>query len=400
MWFTIVAISTFCVLILAVGIFGIPRFFVKLLPIAVALISVIAMTVSIILESYGPIGFAIVVILVSVFYFFFGATSSQYTGVVLAHIQKRFLSWHILASLFVALIVISFLAVFFGYFIWFVLIAQFSGALYAVALVFFWLTVRVFGEVIYQIVSHFAAINCFARGHSDFHGNIEPLNAIRRALFQNFGIACFNGIILPLVGPFYSCAHVTAEDLAVRLEFLPGGLGKIIARLYGCIHVRAVSTCMELDKRFEWPERRGSVYSAVYGVPRVEGCRRIAENAAMKYARVLDRLCCVDNLLGFAGLGMETVAGFLAWAVAGRLFHADDASEIDDWAVRRIVGALGFFTAFAVLHILRLTVGGLVDTLFVCCVEGWSKLHDPDFTDFLEAQYIGAIRRAPISQEN
>jgi hypothetical protein len=382
-WFAIFVPPLFLVSIELLSLCFAPLLFLRIAALAASGISGVAMVAAICLKSYGSIGFAIVTALVGTFYCLFVSQGIEYAQMVVKEIMKRTISRHIIISLVLVLIVVSLLSVFFGFIAWNAALAGWSVIVHVLVIILFWAVIRVAGEVTYQLCASFATDNFFTVGRSDFHDSIDAGTALRRAIFQNFGISCFNGVVLPLVGPWYTCAHLPSRDLEARLEFLPAAIRARVLGIYRPIHKAGVRACVALDAFFAWPERRGSVYSAIFGVPRAEGCRRAAENVAFKYARVLDRLCFIDSLLGFVALALETAIGFLSWAIGGAI--------LDRWHARRLAGAWGFFTAFALFHVTRLAVGGLVDAFFVCYVEGRQKLLDPEFEEYLDAQYVAAI---------
>jgi hypothetical protein len=327
-------------------------------------------------------------------YFKFVRLDVDYADRILKEVTARIISLLIPVSLIAALVTVSLISVLFGFIVRNAYLASQSAIVHIIVLVLFWLVIRTAAEVIYQLCAFLAAFNFFTSSRSDFHTVVRPGMGFQRALFQNFGISCFNAVILPFVGPFYTCAHLLVSDLEARLEFLPPAvLGRIVTA-YRSIHGFAVSACVRFDAALTWPDRRGSVYSAVFGVPRGEGCRRVAENAAFKYARVFDRLCCIDSLLGFVGLAIETATGFLGWAIGG--------SIIPEIEKRRVAGAWGFFTAFAMLHTVRLAISGIIDAFFISYVEGKRALLQPDFEGLLDRRYETAItdRAASVNVGN
>jgi hypothetical protein len=361
--------------------------FLKAFPPLIGFIALSSMIAAIVLTSYGSIGFALSILIVTAFYYFFTAPEVSFATEILKLICKRFLRSSVVRTLLAAALAASIFSVFYGFLTWFAFIGGWSPLLHFAAFAAAWLTTRLIGEVAYQVCAHHAALAFFASGRSDYRAEAGGWLGLARALGWNFGIACFNGITLPLLGPFYSCAHATVADVAGRVAFLPGGVGRLVLSGYRPVHGVAVRVCGWVDRALAWPDRRGSVYSAVFGVPREEGCRRVAENAAKKYARVFDRKYCIDSLLGFTGIAIEVAVGFLGWAIAGALAVGDAVVFAGDWKTRRLAAGWAFFTAFAVLHVARMVIAALVDTLFVCFTEARRQLQDPDFEAWLEREY-------------
>jgi hypothetical protein len=387
-WGIVLAIAVVLPALELAAVLAWPAVFLRVFPVLIGALALLAMIPAIVLKSYGSIGFAVSILIVAVFYYFFTVGEIPYATAVLGLVCKRFVKTPVVLALLTGGLAAVAFSLLYGFLTWFVFIRNWSDAFYVAAVVVAWLTARVFGEVAYQVCAHYAAVFFFTSGRSEFREEGRNALAGRRALWQNFGIVCFNGLFLPLFGPFYTCAHTGVSDLAARLKFAPAALLSV----YRPIHAVAVRVCRWADSVFGWPDRRGSIYSAVFGVPRVEGCRRVAENAARKYTRVFDKRCCVDSILGFTGIAIETIAGFLAWAIVGALLLDSGRRFRDGWQTRRLAGGWAFFTAFAVLHVGRMVVAALVDTLFVCFTEGKRHLLDPGFEAWLEGEYRQATR--------
>jgi hypothetical protein len=173
------------------------------------------------------------------------------------------------------------------------------------------------------------------------------------------GIASFNGFFLAIFKPFYSLAAFTPD---VAQGFLRGPfnfLGTYLAIVVGPLNNIAVKICSFIDAKFKYPSQRGAVYSSVLGLTREDGCQLAFERDDKWKVSCLFRRCTVDRLLGICGLGIEVTCGFLAWSIAG-------SAHIK---MKRLAGAVGFFWAFALLHVLRSVIKALTDTTITLYVE-------------------------------
>jgi hypothetical protein len=101
--------------------------------------------------------------------------------------------------------------------------------------------------------------------------------------------------------------------------------------------------CGAIDRQLGYPGERGAVYSALFGISRAEGCRRVAEMDIRVYADLLSHSCHADALLGFVALIPEISTAVLAWVAAGSIGGGR-------LVLRRVGAVLGFFVALALLN--------------------------------------------------
>jgi hypothetical protein len=146
--------------------------------------------------------------------------------------------------------------------------------------------------------------------------------------------------------------------------------------------------CGAIDRQLGYPGERGAVYSALFGISRAEGCRRVAEMDIRVYADLLSHSCHADALLGFVALILEVSTAVLAWVAAGSI----GGGRV---VLRRVGAALGFFVAFALLNALRAFIRAVIETLFICFCEVPDAManYASSADAALRREYDAAVRR-------
>jgi hypothetical protein len=186
----------------------------------------------------------------------------------------------------------------------------------------------------------------------------------------------------------YFLAKLSVTDVVNAVQPISGTVAHAVSRVLYYLHVRSVKLAGVLDRAFQWPSQRGMVYCAIFGISVPQGCRRVAEIDSRFGMNAINAAWHVNSLIGVGGLCLETVGGVLGWAFAST-FVRGKGDKTQHIHLERIAGAFGFFFSFAIIHIIRMLVAGLVDTLFICFSEDPETLRqdDPDFAAKLERQY-------------
>jgi hypothetical protein len=318
--------------------------------------------VAMVYGAYGAIGFFLFIAIFAAFYYFMMMKGAAFSAIMLQYLHQMFVAWPCLLALGIAILAIGILGIFGSYLPlvtgdvgWFPLIAIFSiGSS--------WYTIQVFGQVIYQLLAQFVSLKYFT-GSSNY-----PYFAwVFRACYYNLGISAFNAFFLPLLFPIYAIAKVDPIEVRANTKFLPDKASRLLSNIFHPIHNLAVTICRKLDKSLDYPSQRGAVYSAMFGISRADGCRRVAEIDSKFYADVMNVNCYIDYLLGFVGLVLEITAALTTWVTAGKLVNAEILGLT--LKLRQIGGGLGFFMVYGFVHILRMAVGSIIDTTFICFFE-------------------------------
>jgi hypothetical protein len=238
-----------------------------------------------------------------------------------------------------------------------------NGIVYVPLLWAFWFLVLLIGHVVYQASSHLVALSYFTHESA----TADTGRALVRAVGHSLGISGFNSLLLPFFQPLYFWARLDPLELRARLGCLPETVAIVMANVYAVVHAVAVSLCSTLDQELAYPSERGAIYSAIFGISRAEGCRRIAEIDVRVYADLMGAHCFVDQVIGFVAVVIEIATATVGWVAAGEIGDVLDGNA--RLRLKRVGAAFGFFVAFALLHVVRACVRAIVETLFVCFYE-------------------------------
>jgi hypothetical protein len=197
------------------------------------------------------------------------------------------------------------------------------------------------------------------------------------------------------LAPVYFLARLSPNELAASAP-IGQTLSQLLVRLVYQPHVICVKVAIWLDDKLTYPNQRGLVYSGLFGISARQGCRRVAELDSRFHVNRINDGWVPNTLIGVGALCLETTCGFLAWGFAAA-FLKGKANPDDHIHIKRTAGAFGFFLCFAFVHLCRMFLAGLADTLFACFVESPGQLQksDENFAKALEAQY--EQNRAPAS---
>jgi hypothetical protein len=352
-------------------------------------IAAVATVTGIVLAAYGSIGLLLFVALATACFHLLYSKGASYSAVMLRAVFARFFHLPAVLILSVGLLLSVGISVLAGALVYYAASLNWNGISYVVVLWAFWFLILVVGHVVFEAAAQIVAHVYFT--HDSAVATIG--RALPRAFGRNLGVAGFDSLLLPFFQPFYFWAKLDPLDLRARLSALPETVAVVITNVFEVVHTIAVSVCGTLDRELTYPSERGAIYSALFGISRAEGCRRVAELDVKVYADLIGASCFVDQILGFAADVLEIATAIVGWVAAGRIGEALD--EQPRLELKRVGAALGFFVAFAVLHIVRTFVRAVIETLFVCFYELPEQMaqFSPEVDACLRKEYEDAVQR-------
>jgi hypothetical protein len=145
------------------------------------------------------------------------------------------------------------------------------------------------------------------------------------------------------------------------------------------LHVGIVSVTGRLGRVFTWPSQRGIVHWAIFGIAAPQGYWRFAKIHSRFGTSSINTAWHVKSLVG---------VGVLGWSFSST-FVRGKGNRTQHTHVTRVAVAFGFFCSFAIIHILRMVVARLADTLLICFAEDPETVRrdDPAIDATLEEQY-------------
>jgi hypothetical protein len=357
--------------------------FLKYSMIFVAAVSVLSLIFALIFGTWGAIGFVVVILGIAVVQFVCFPAPTAFSGEVIQWLRANVFYRQPVVLLVTSLFAVSIHSVFVGYTVYFGASLGWSVLFNVFVLLAYWHTVVVFGQVVYQTVALL-----FARQY--FSGEAVTVNTVlllQRAFVLNVGTSSVWAISLTVLAPVYFLARVSPNVLVTPLP-IGQTLNHLLMRIVYPLHSLAVKAAVWLDEKLKWPNQRGLVYCALFGISAPEGCRRVAELDARFHVNRINNGWIPNILIGVGGLCLEITCGFLTWGFAATFLNGRGV-ESDHIHIKRTAGAFGFFLCFAFVHLCRMFLAGLVDTLFACFVEcpGQLQRTDEQFAQKLEAQY-------------
>jgi hypothetical protein len=302
---------------------------------------------------------------------------------------RSFATFPLLIVLAVGFALSIIISVFGSIFVYYSASLGWNGIAYVPVIWAFWYLILLAGQIVYQLTAQLVALAYFT--HESVM--IGTGSVWKRAFGYNLGISGFNALLLPFFQPFYFWAKLDPLELRFRLRAIPEKLAIVISNIFGVIHDIAVSICSMLDQELMYPNERGVIYSALFGITRSEGCRRVAEIDLRVYADLMSANCYADPLLGFMAEVLEIAMAILGWVVAAKL--GDVVEEESLLRIKRVGAALGFFVTFALLYILRTFVRAVIETLFICFYELPEQMshYSADADAKIRKEYEDAVQR-------
>jgi hypothetical protein len=304
----------------------------------VAGVSVLASIVPLVYGFFAAAAVPATVVLASIAFFLIYRGRLNFTVLILRFTLWRFFSVPVVTAWYVGLIIVAGISIFVGQTALYCLEMRMHWIIYVFIGAVYWFIVNVVGQIVYHIAAHLVGIAYFGRARQEQWVGLVWL----RGFLYNLGIACFNAAILPFVQPLY---WWTAPRVC-------HGLRRLAAR-----------ACTGLDRRLTYPLDRGVIYSALFGVSRAEGTRRVAELDSKVYLRLLNSLCVADQVIGFAALVLELLTSVVVWTVI-RVAKSKFLGTIE-----YVAAGIEFFITFGFLHIRRMVVKALVETILICFFE-------------------------------
>jgi hypothetical protein len=304
----------------------------------VAGVSVLTAIVPLVYQFFIAAAVPATVIVASVGFFVVYRERLNFTVLVVRFALWRFFTVPVVAAWYVGLIVVAGLSILVGQTALYCLEMRIHWIIYLFLGAVYWYLANVVGQIVYHIAAQLVGLTYFGRSRQEQWVCLVWL----RAFLYNLGIACFNAAILPFVQPLH---WWTAPRMCHWLR-------RLAARL-----------CTGLDRALIYPLDRGVIYSAFFGVSRAEGARRVAELDSKVYLRLLNSLCVADQVIGFAALVLELSTSVVVWTVI-RVSKSKFSGTIE-----YVAAGIGFFMTFGFLHIGRMVVKALVETLLICFFE-------------------------------
>ena len=312
-------------------------------------------------------------------------------GDVMLEVVAEHFKWSRIIGLFISmLILVNLMAFLWGFSVWLGLLNTWNGAYSAFALLSYWYIISVLGQITYQAAAQLSAYKFFLEWT---HGVDFKTSDVTGRIWQNMGIACVNGILIPLLYPFQSLARLDpVECKAIAEYYVDDNFAKFVVSFIKGLHGIGVSVSSAFDKSLVYPSEEGSVYSAIFGVTRKEGCRRYAEIRSKNFVDVIQYRCSIDYLFGFFMIAIEACAGFTGWNCATKFF--DMFSMFDFWKrFQMLGGAAGFFLAFGFFQITKQLIKGITDAIIICFYECPHRMHAvyPRLDEPLRDEYVKGL---------
>jgi hypothetical protein len=348
-------------------------------------IAVAAVVIAAALGTAEALGILVPIAFIVIVYYFCYDHSAAFAVRIVEFMMTRFASIELFMAWgfgFLLLIGICFLAT---YVVYYAAALHWSGWVYVPILYFFWYLVHFVGQIVFQIIAQLIGFGYFTQDPHD----LKQGGIWRRALIDNLGISAFNAAIIPCVLPFYWFAKLDPMEVRDRpVKKLPEVIGRILSNLFAPIHNLAIGICVCLDREFSYPFERGAIYSALFGISRAEGTRRVAEIDAKAYLDLLTGSIPIDALLGHIAILLETAGALVGWAT-GRMVGGGDRH------IERVGAAVGFFVAFPMLHLFRVIVRASIETLFICFYEFPDQMQTvaADVDELIRRQYEMVVTR-------
>jgi hypothetical protein len=310
--------------------------------------------------ALAPIGFLLIF---TVLFLIWMVPGVPFASQMLLFSRTVVLALPVLLTFCVFLVLVGGLVGLHGYIASHAVFSDWHPALFVPVVYTFWALALAVGEVLYQFVAQVVAAKIFCGPRGSEPRRWSYLVMLARALFSNLGVAAFNATVLPFLKPFYSAAQIDPSEVRERLKFCGCG-GSVIAAIYSPFHTIAVPFCECVDHLLSWPCARAAVYSAMFGIPRKDAGRRVAEIDAKFYARVMNVNCYIDYLLGFIGLLLAVACAAAGWSFGKNVGEEQDRDKFE-W----LAAMFGFFAAFAFFNLVRALFAGIVDATFICYFE-------------------------------
>jgi hypothetical protein len=332
----------------------------------------------------GSIGFLAVVILIAVIQWAFFQMRAEFSALVIRWFRGRRtrLDWGFVSVLLVSCLVLGYfvMAVFGCYY---AASLHWSVAFHIFVFLIYWHIVVVVGAIAYQAISIVSTVVYF-----DVPNFPSARVLLARLLAKSVGISVIRTLLLTVTAPIYFFAKVSVSEIVNLIRPINELIARIVSRVLYFLHMACLTFAPKLDRVFHWPSQRGMIYCAAFGVSSHEGCRRVAELDSRFGANRINAGWHANSVIGVGGLCLETIAGVVGWAFVSALL-GDVEPAAEHTAVKAVVGVGAFFAMFTFIHLIRMIIAGMAETLFIWFVEESGSLRrvDPDFAKEVEVQY-------------
>ena len=392
-----ILIGIVCLVLFLLLMFYAPRLFMTTGIFVACFVSVIGLFVSMYYfgNVLGPLWMVWLLVVVGFFCNLVVKESVELGAAMLGMVESCLKSRHFLELLISMLFVVILIGLMWGFSVFYGILCQWNGFYSAFAVVVYWYCVSVLGQMTYQMGAQLTAYKFFLEGCL---GVEYTRGDIVARMWQNLGIACVNAFFIPVLYPFHALAKMDPDECqAIARKYCDEEFAaKIVGSVCRVLHRIGLQLATSADSRLGYPSEEGSVYSAMFGVTRLEGCRRFAEIRSKNYVDLMHQRCMIDYLFGFVMLAIEITAAILVWdssTVVGTLYGlilpAVNRSK-------RLGGAFGFFAVFGCFHIAKQLIKSITDTTIICFYEVpqrlrsvYGKLDEPLRDAYSKAQ-LGA----------
>jgi hypothetical protein len=248
----------------------------------------------------------------------------------------------------------------------------------------FWVLNLGVGEILYQFIGQVVAARILIGPRGSEPRQWSHLMMLGRAMITNLGVVAFNATVWPLIRGFYVFAQVHPSEVEERCGFCPT-MGCCIGAMYAPFHRISVRICRWLDRVLATPSPRGALYSAMFGIPREAGSRRIAETDAKYFTALMGINCYIDYLVAYIGLLLAVSCASAGWGYGAKF----DEVSAHLWC------AFGGFATFGFCNVVRMLLLGITDATFISYFENPEALLlvDRVTEERIRFEYEAGVRR-------
>jgi len=224
------------------------------------------------------------------------------------------------------------------------------------ALSYLWISLC-FGYVAYMTVAGVASSWYFLNDTEYMPKN--PTGAsFKRAMTTSFGSASEAAFILAVIQLLRTLAEMDTTSSS------DNGIATLVICCLKCIAI-CILSCLE--RIFGILNRYALIYCATYGIPYIEGCKRVIENFVTKFIDVLLSSCVISQVCAFALITFTVIGGFAGYGLGYVVSNKSSAYAL--WGcVFSVVFTLCLFVIFMQPMIVT------ADTLLVCYSENPERL--------------------------
>lgn len=361
-----------------IQLFHFPKFYLKN-GIWLGIVFIIAaVAIGILCGIRGQTSFALLMSILSLFYYFFSKNGISFSQVVVENIKSLFFKNFLFGIFYI--IIFSLISIIYSYCAYYAADSSWYGIAYFFILVFYWWTSWCFGNIVYVVSAQLTAVSYFLDNTPSSPSN-QLSKALSRAFSTNLGDSALTATLLPFIEWVRVIARKTPHYLHEELKVINETFANVIVKIYTPIFNLAVKLAQWIDEKLNYLDRRGLIYTAMFSIEVTEGSRRDAENSSKNFTNLLHESCVIDRVFAFKALNAATIAGFLNYGFANKMTRM--------YQFRYLGAGYGFFLCFGIFHLIRSHIRSIYETLFVCFVEHPTRMseYNPDLATTLREEY-------------